>query len=339
MTVPPLTITHGGAPHGWLELSANVNPCGTPDPVRLAIAGASYSVYADLDTAPAEEHLARDAQVAPSELLLTAGATEGLRLVCGALLGPGDHALVVGPAYGELARVARLRGAAVSEHRVETGDFRPDLGQLAEDVARCRPRAIFLCDPNNPTAAQLSADGLAALIEIARGATVIVDQSFLPFGEPTLTAERLLGTGAVLLRSLTKVLAAPGVRVGYVLAPAEVIAALRELRDPWTIGAHAIAAAGVASFSLDGATSATLGEWRARFVRGLRARGFALAEPHANFVLARPPRDAAVMRAQLARQCIAVRGCADFGLPDHLRLAVRPPEEQDIFFTEVDADA
>ncbi len=320
-------------------LSANLNPCGTPQRVRDAIARASYTTYADLETESAEQHLAQDARVAPKQLLLTAGATEALRLVCAALIGPGDRVFALGPAYGEIARVARLRGAEVLEHRTEPSHFTLDLDRLAASVARHRPRAILVCDPNNPTGAQLTQADLSTLLTIVGGSRLVIDQSFLPFGEETVMSERLLGSGAVLLRSLTKVLAIPAVRVGYVLAPAEVIAALRELRDPWTVGAHGAAAAGVASFSLDPDTRTTLKRWRARFVDGLRARGFTVTEPHANFVLALPPRDAAEMRAQLARQCIAVRGCADFGLPDHLRLAVRPPDEQDVFFAEVDADA
>ncbi|MBI3521529.1 MAG: histidinol-phosphate aminotransferase family protein [Chloroflexi bacterium] len=303
-------MSHGGAPRGWLEFSASLNPCGTPVAVREAIAKATYGAYADLDAAAAEAHLATDAGVPADRVLLTSGASEGIRLFRRAFVRQGDVATIADPTYGEYVREIALAGATVG-----------NAGTVG-----------FICDPNNPTGTQLSAEELRAAV---RERLCLVDQSFVPFGRPTAAALEL-SEHAVLVRSLTKVLALPGVRLGYLIASPERIAALRERQLPWSVGAHAIAAASAATFSISESDAKHVTEWRMRLAKGLRERGLEPRESVVNFVLARTPLAADELARRLATQRIAVRACASFGLPDHVRIAVRPPEEQDLLFSALD---
>lgn len=327
---------HGGARRGQLEFSANLNPCGTPPEVRAAIAAASYATYADLDATAAARHLAADAAVAEAAVLLTAGATEGLRLACASALRRGDRALVAAPTYGEYARAAALAGAEVTEWRPDPPWHAHDVEELARTANQLGAAALFLCDPNNPTGAQLDAAALGALLERFRG-LLVLDQSFLPFGEPTVSAADLVRADVIVLRSLTKRLATPGVRVGYVLAGSSRIAAMRALQDPWSVGAHAIAAAGAARFVIADTEHALIRRWRAALVGGLRARGLDPLESHANFLLVGLDADADATAAELGASNVAVRSGASFRLPRHLRFAVRAPEDQARLFAALDA--
>lgn len=299
------------------------------------MAAAGFGAYADLDVERAERHLAADAGMPRTALMVTAGATEALRLATQVLLHEGDRAVVLGPTYGEYGRVAALRGARVEEVRAALPALRPPLGELFERLDGAS--AVFVCDPNNPTGAALGAERLRALVHAARerGCALVLDQSFAPFsgsfGAPPLDGE------VVVVRSLTKVLAAPGLRLGYVLACPAMIARLRALRDPWSVSAHALRAAEVASWSLPPATVRLVRAWRARLACGLAARGLAPLPSPANFVLAHAGRGAEAIVRGLARRRIAVRRCASFGLPEHVRVAVRPPEEQDALFAALDA--
>lgn len=324
------TVEHGGAPRGWLEFSANLNPCGIPTAVRDAVARADYGTYADLDAADAERHLAADAGVGADHVLLTAGATEGLRLAITAFVAPGHRAIALGPTYGEFDRLAGIRGASFAELRSVPPVFEPSVDALIGELARGGIAAALLCDPNNPTGAALDEIAMRRILAAATQTHVVIDQSFSAFvDERVAVAELVARRNVVLVRSLTKLLATPGLRLGYVIAHPSAIASLRALRDPWSIGAHALAAALAASWRLDRSTRETVGRWRERLARSLAEEGFATVPGEAPFVLARAARAEHLVRTLGARR-IAVRWCASFGLPDHIRVAVRPPAEQDV---------
>jgi len=322
-------MTHGGAPAGWLEFSANLNPTGTPAAIVTAVAAATYDSYASLDPAAAESHLALDAGVPVESVLLTAGATEAIRLVASAFVARG-RAVIVGPTYSDYERFARQAGADIVEARAEPPTFDPPIDRVIEDRSADRS-VLFICDPNNPTGRALGLDRLRHLLAtLPRGVTLILDQSFASFASPTLSASECIASGTVVLvRSLTKVLAVPGLRLGYVIAEPRIIAELRVRQDPWAVAAQAIAAAKVASWALPADVQTTIVGWRERFATGLAEHGLCPLPSETNFLLVHAGATAATIVAALAERRIAVRSCASFGLPEHIRLAVRPPAEQD----------
>lgn len=336
-------VPHGGAPASWLDLSANPNPLGTPGAVRAAIAAAPYDRYADLDVRAAERHLAADAGLAPESVLLTAGATEALRLIATALIEPGVRGVVAGPTYGEYARVAALAGVIVDEVRSVGRSFDPPVAGLASALAAPGRSVIVVADPNNPTGRSVGPSGWRRLLGALQApeageAVLVVDQSFAPFAAARPPAGLLLATSRVLLvRSLTKRLAVPGVRVGYVLGPPRLLARLRAVRDPWPVGAHAIAAASAARWELGRSERARIVAWRRSLAAGLAAHGLRPVRSDANFILAWAGPRALEILVGLARRRIAVRDATSFDLPGYLRVAVCPPAEQALLLAALDA--
>lgn len=324
-------IEHGGAPRGWLDFSANVDPFGVSAGVRAAVAASRYDSYGELDPRGAEGRLAADAGVPASWTMLTAGATEALRLAAHALLLPAERALVLAPTYGEYARLACLQRAEVMEVRPPGVRLAPPAAAFATQLASAKFRLAFACDPNNPTGAQLTRSQLGTIVDALPARTVLVlDQSFAPFTIETLPVADIVRSGRVVaVRSLTKRLAAPGLRVGYVLAAPALLAALREVRDPWPLSAQACAAAAATVWNLSPDARATLGAWRRRLARALRELGLEPRPSVANFMLVRVGPRAELLVAALARRRVALRWCASFGLPEFVRVAVRPPDEQD----------
>jgi histidinol-phosphate aminotransferase len=159
----------------------------------------------------------------------------------------------------------------------------------------------------------------------------MVDESFMDLvaGEPeTLAAEREL-PGLVVVRSLTKLHAIPGLRAGYLLAPAPLAARLRAHRPAWSVNALALAAIAACVTHPDhtAGVARDTARQRADLVTRLRRLPGAIVHPGAaNFVLAHLP-DGGARAERLRAQGIAVRPCASFpGLTaDHLRLTVRDP--------------
>jgi histidinol-phosphate/aromatic aminotransferase/cobyric acid decarboxylase-like protein len=128
------------------------------------------------------------------------------------------------------------------------------------------------------------------------------------------------GAGAIVVGSLTKTFACPGLRAGYVLAAPEVIASLAAVQPEWSVNGLAAAVLPdlLASADLRG-WCAGIAELRRALVAVLRARGFEPMPSDANYVLVP---GAGGLRDRLGRAGVVVRDCASFGLPGFVRIAV-----------------
>jgi histidinol-phosphate/aromatic aminotransferase/cobyric acid decarboxylase-like protein len=144
------------------------------------------------------------------------------------------------------------------------------------------------------------------------------DEAFYPLA----TGRWSRGEG-IAVGSLTKVLACPGLRLGYVLAPDEALVARMRTRQPeWSVNGLAVAALPGLLEPCDlPAWAAALAAARADLVELLRAHGFAPEPSDSPWMLVRAPG----LRARLAPHRVLVRDCASFGLPDHVRIAVPAP--------------
>ncbi|HLI57533.1 MAG TPA: aminotransferase class I/II-fold pyridoxal phosphate-dependent enzyme, partial [Actinomycetota bacterium] len=175
-----------------------------------------------------------------------------------------------------------------------------------------------------------------AVASLARpGRLLVVDEAFMDLvpGQRESLAHRGDLPGAVVVRSLTKVLGLPGVRAGYLIGPPQAVAALRAARQPWSVSTPALAVLeAYAAGEIDTeAVAAAAGRERARFAAALAALpGVELWPSAANFLLLRVP-DGPAVRQGLHRRGIAVRRGDTFpGLsPDHLRVAVRTAADDD----------
>ncbi len=292
-TVPPAGA-HGGdvaavaaalgcEPSEILDLSASFNP-DAPDLAALAKSELdSLSRYPD--PTAATEAMAAALGTSADSVLLTNGGAEAIALVARDL----GRAAVRGPA--EFSLYAR--------HLAEPVDPADD-----PDAPRIRS------NPNNPTGLLAGAGEIAA----------VWDEAFYPLATGVWSrGDVAAGRAAMVIGSLTKVFACPGLRVGYVHTDPAVIARLADRQPRWAL--NGLAAAVVPELL----ARADLPAWAAATAR--RREALAAAIPgvgpsDANFALVRVEDGAAVARARLARRGVLVRDCTSFGLPGHIRVAV-----------------
>jgi histidinol-phosphate aminotransferase len=306
----------GLLPGDVIDFSVNTNPLGPAPSVLAAIASADWRRYPGDDEMPLRRALAERAGVDTGQVVLGNGSAELLWLVALAALRPGERAAVAGPTFGEYARAARVVGAEVCQ---------------VETPAEAREaRVLFLCNPNNPTGAYRLADEITGLLDDTPDRLLVLDEAYAGFVEERWSSEPLLARGnLVILRSMTKDHALPGLRLGYALAAPDVAHALEAVRPPWSVNAGALRA-GLAALEPAALAHVAGGRevvWanRRRLTEGLQALGYRVWPSHANFVLVEVG-DGARLRQALLPHGLVVRDCTSFGLPACIRIACREEE-------------
>ncbi|WP_251158137.1 aminotransferase class I/II-fold pyridoxal phosphate-dependent enzyme [Caniella muris] len=171
----------------------------------------------------------------PSLVLQENGATGANRDAVVSLVGPGDHVVCEWPTYQPLRDIPRALGATVDLWRLECDGTRWTAPvEALERLVRPGTRLICINNAANPTGALLGREELEAVADIARtvGAYVLSDEVYLPVAQDRGYVSMLdVYERAVVTNSLSKSFSAPGLRAGWVVAPPEVAARIRALRD------------------------------------------------------------------------------------------------------------
>jgi histidinol-phosphate aminotransferase len=318
-------------PDEVLDFSANTNPFDPAPAVRAALANVPLDRYPDREALAFRSAAAEVLGVPVGRILAGNGASELIWLTALAYIRPRDGVLIVGPAYSEYARAAAMMGGEVTTWRAREEDqFEPDPPAIAAEVERRRPRAVFVCNPNNPTGAAFDPDALTALAARHPKTLFVIDEAYLPFALGLRSVLTTPADNVLVLRSLTKDCGLAGLRLGYAVGPEPVIEALRRVQPPWSVNAFA-QAAGVVILQ-DGRRGmpslSRLVQAQADLRAGLTALGLRPLPSAAPFFLVRVGDGAGFRRSLLALR-ILVRDCASFGLPEYVRICTRRPEENE----------
>ena len=315
-------VWQGASPRDYLDFSANLNPEGPPEWVRAAmLEGLEHARwYPDPRDARAIEGLGAFLGLPEACLMLTGGGIDAVALAAALPVG-GGH-VIAEPTFQEYGRCCReWRGV----RREELMDYVPEPGDC-----------LWVCNPNNPTGDALSrAEMLALLARVeAAGGRLVADEAFIDYCPEHSVRDMVMGHPALtVLGSLTKVLAIPGVRLGWMAAHPSVIEALRAQATPWRLNCVAAAvAAALPGHDADFARIRALNAARrAAFARALGGVGAAVHHSEANFLLCDFDRDMRPAIELLRAQRILVRPCGMFpGLNHgHVRLCVRTETENE----------
>jgi len=188
-----------------------------------------------------EAVLAERLGVEPSRVLVTAGADEALDRAFRAFVAPGDEVILPSPTFVMLPHYARLAVAVVKAPLWPAEDF-PEAEVLAA-LAAPKARAVALVSPNNPTGAVIPTDTLLRVIGAAPNVLMLVDFAYVEVAERDPTAEVLAHDNALVFRTLSKVWGLAGLRVGYVVGPTPLIAAMRAAGGPYSVASTSVAVA------------------------------------------------------------------------------------------------
>jgi histidinol-phosphate aminotransferase len=271
--------------------------------------------------------------VGPEQVFAANGSNEVLQAVCLAYGGRGRAAAVFEPTYALHGHIARVTGTevVVGERRP---DFTLDLDEVRRVFASAGPAITFLCSPNNPTVTVDRTEDTSVVVAAAPG-LVVVDEAYGQFA-PRSSLDDVVDDGPlVVVRTFSKTWALAGLRLGYCVAPARVVAALEGVTLPYHLDAAKQAAGRLAlRFAAEmEARVATLVAERERLARALAALPVDLWPSGANFILFRPRhRDGDEVWQGLVDRSVLVRNCASWPrLAGCLRVTVGRPDEDDAF--------
>lgn len=316
----------GISPDRILDFSVSTNPFGPPGGIRQAIRRADICNYPDSEASELKKTISKNNGVSLNNIMVGSGSTELIRLITTAYFKEGDPVIIPQPSYGEYKIASRIAGARVIEQLLyEKSGFQMDTDRTVYLIKKQCPKGIFICNPNNPTGQYLLKADLHKIIEVARNTLIILDEAYVAFTENPWNSTGLIKTGnVIILRSMTKDYALAGLRLGYLVAPENIIEVLERVKPPWNVSSVAQAAG---LFVLQ--NKEYLEECRRKInkvkeylFRELINLGLNPLPSRSNFFLVKVGNAGRFRKALLHRE-ILVRDCTSFGLPDYIRIAPR----------------
>jgi len=362
---PP--ANHGGNVHAasrangrpipqLIDFSASINPLGIPPFARRALVNAiPFSVhYPDPYGDDLRKQIGKYFRIDPESIVLGNGSVELISILPRAL--SIRHGLVIGPTFMEFERALALSGAQCTYLHARAVDrYAPPLEQVQGMLKKKKSvgksgtgrrsspgppiDGVFLCNPNSPTGRAVTRSGIRQLLQTVQQvkAHLIVDEAFVDFCRScSVLNDVAKSQSLIVIRSFTKFYAMPGLRIGYVVGPRDVVTRIRGLLPPWSVNslAQAAALAALQDAAYRRRSLALIRQERVRLMSRLKGLpGVRLYPSHANFLLLElPPKYSAARVAEWCReQGVLVRNCHDFsGMnPRSLRVAVRRSKEND----------
>jgi len=324
---------------GAVKLASNENPLG-PSPKAVAAVTAALSGlhrYPDGRGYYLKKALAERLGLSMSQVILGNGSNEIIELSVRTFLRPGDGAVFSDPTFLVYSKVVQGAGGLIK--RVPLKAFRHDLGGLARAVDN-ETRLLFLDNPNNPTGSLIDPDDLKSfLADLPRRTVVILDEAYRDFVQdrPLIDPEELIAGNipVIMLRTFSKAYGLAGLRVGYGLAPEELVDYLDRVRQPFNVGSlaqvGALAALDDEEFYQKTRQATWSGlEWLQGQLKGLGLKGH---PTQTNFFLIELDRAADAVADAMLREGVIVRSMKSYGLINFIRINVGLPGENRRFLT------
>jgi len=319
-----------------IKLASNENPLGPSPKAMEAIARALPQLhrYPDGSAFYLKRRLAELHGVSPDEIIVGNGSNELIEMVVRTFVRPRDEVVMADQAFVVYRMVTQA--VAATPRIVPLRHFTHDLEAMADAVTG-RTRLVFVANPNNPTGTIFRRAAWEHFLQALSGRQLIVvaDDAYAEFVTdpeyPDTIACRGDGSVPIVsLRTFSKLYGLAGLRIGYGVAPVGLVDALGRVRQPFNVNALALVAAQAA---LDDTahverTLALNRDGMAYLTRELDRLGLPWVPSSANFILVKVGQGSRIYEA-LLRDGVIVRPMDGYGFPEHLRVTIGLPEENE----------
>jgi histidinol-phosphate aminotransferase len=322
-----------------IRLDSNENPYG-PSPLAITAmrnALAAASVYPDDDCSELRRKLAASHELPVEQVLVTAGSTALLAILCQTLLAPGLNAVTSERSFIVYSMAVHATGAQLIETPMREDSF--DLGAIL-DAIDADTRLIFLANPNNPTGTVLESATVEKFLTLVPDHVVVVlDEAYYEFAMhfaslrkgrySNSVAHVKRGASVVVLRTFSKAHGLAGLRVGYGIGPAELLGYCARMRNTFSVSSVAQAAALAAMDDRSHVTRVVANNAGQAdlLMKGLTEFGYRVTPTTANFVYCDVREDASVISQRLAEEGVSVRPLGAWGARNCIRVSIGTPEQ------------
>lgn len=330
-------------PSQLIKLDSNESPFGPSalalDAMRSATAAANR--YPDDDCRPLRAKLAVHHGLPAEQVLVTAGSTGLLSLLCQTLLAPGLNAVTSERSFIVYSMAVQAAGGRLIEAPMSEERYDLDAILAAIDT---NTRLIFLANPNNPTGTMLEAGAIEGFLARIPGHVVVVlDEAYFEFALHFAALRRVnysnsldyvhRGASVVVLRTFSKAHGLAGLRVGYGLGPAELLGYCARMRNTFSVSSVAQAAAMAAIDDQQHIQRVVENNTiQSRdLAQGLAALGYRVVPTSANFLYCDVGRDAADFALRLQTEGVAVKWLGAWGAANCIRVTIGTGEWNQAF--------
>ena len=320
----------GVDPSTIIKLASNENPLG-PSPKALQAMRAALGnahLYPDGSGFYLRKAIAAKLGVAPGNVILGNGSNEAIEFLGHAFLNPGDAVITCQYAF----IVYKLLATAFGVRTIETPspDYRQNLDATLEAIT-AKTRIIFIPNPNNPTGTLISQGAIDSFMSRVPDSIIVVfDEAYFEFLDDPPDTLRFVrdGRNVAVLRTFSKIHGLAGLRIGYAIAPSEIIDVLHKTRQPFNVNsiAHAGAIAALDDEAHLHETKRVIDEGRAYLQEQFAEMQIPFVPAVANFLMVNVGDGCAVFQKLLQRKII-VRPLKGYDLPEWVRISVGTMEE------------
>jgi histidinol-phosphate aminotransferase len=311
--------------------------------MRSALAGAS--AYPDDNCTELRRKLAAHHALPPEQVLVTAGSTALLALLCQTMLAPGLNAVTSERSFIVYSMAVHASGAQLIETPMHEDGF--DLAAILDAINE-DTRIVFLANPNNPTGTMLDAGAVDKfLAEVPGHVVVVLDEAYYEFALHFAALRKVeysrsldymrQGASVVVLRTFSKAHGLAGLRVGYGLGPAELLAYCARMRSTFSVSSMAQTAALAALEDQNhiGRTVLNNASQAQILGVGLSELGYRVVPTAANFLCCDVGEDASGIAERLRGAGVSVRPLGVWGAPNCIRVSIGTPEQNRAFLHSI----
>jgi histidinol-phosphate aminotransferase len=339
----PVRPTAAVAEPRLVRLDSNENPYGPSLRAMEATRGAlaASNCYPDDDCTELRRKLADHHTLLPEQVLVTAGSTALLGLLCQTMLGPGLNAVTSERSFIVYALAVHAAGAQLIEAPMRDDGF--DLDSILAAI-NSETRLVFLANPNNPTGTMFDAAAAGKFLAKVPGHVVVVlDEAYFEFALHFAAQRRIEysrsleyvreGASVVVLRTFSKAHGLAGMRIGYGMGPAELLAYCARMRNTFSVSsvAQAAAIAALDDLSHIGRAVHNNAAQADMMAPALSEMGCRVTPTAANFVYCDVGEDAAGVAERLRAEGVSVRPLGAWGAPTCMRVSIGTPEQNYAF--------
>jgi len=326
-----------------VKLASNENPRGIGPRTRAAIEAALPDIarYPDGNGHDLKTALSRRYGVDMAQVVLGNGSNDVLELVALAFLGPGRAAVYSQHCFAVYPLATQARGARGIQ--VPAKGFGQDLEAMAAAIDE-ETFVLWIANPNNPTGTLLQPAALEALLKrVPERVLVVIDEAYNEYLSPELKSETVKWLkrhpNLIVTRTFSKAYGLAGLRVGYAFAHPSVADIMNRVRQPFNVNSLALAAATAALDDMEFVARSFAENLQGlqQLEEGAQALGLDWIPSFANFLTIRVGKASEVYRRLLKRGVIVRPVGGGYQLPEHLRVTIGTPQENERFLAALSA--